>query len=343
MLHFSADEFDARRDRLLAVMARPWPRRHAALRAGEHVLADRLRHVRLLLLPVARCVARRRAHGPAHPLGRSAAGAAHLDPRPISASGPTARMRPRPAAPRHGPRPRRRAAAASASSSTRYGLTHANGRKLEAAFVGFDLVDASDIVTRLRAVKSPAEIAYVREAARLSDARRCRRRCARVAAGADEGDILAAQHRRDLRRQAATIPANEFIIGSGRDALLCRYKSRPPQARRTRPDHARIRRRLPPLPRGAHAHDHGRRRDAAPCRASRRRARGPARLRGRDAAGPHRRRRLRCPCPGDRRPRPRRRIAWPPAAIRSAPSSRRPGWTGRCSTTAMTGCSSRAW
>ena len=29
-------------------------------------------------------------------------------------------------------------------------------------------------------------------------------------------------------------PGNPFIIGSGRDALLCRYKSGPPPARRRR-------------------------------------------------------------------------------------------------------------
>ncbi|MGE4011108.1 MAG: aminopeptidase P family N-terminal domain-containing protein, partial [Alphaproteobacteria bacterium] len=43
-----------------------------------------------------------------------------------------------------------------------YGLTHANGRRLDAAFNGFaTLVDASDLVSRLRVRKSPAEMAYV--------------------------------------------------------------------------------------------------------------------------------------------------------------------------------------
>ena len=46
----------------------------------------------------------------------------------------------------------------------------------------------------------------------------------RPAPGADEGDILAAS-RPPSSAAAATIPANEFIIGSGPDALLCRYKS----------------------------------------------------------------------------------------------------------------------
>jgi Xaa-Pro dipeptidase len=105
-----------------------------------------------------------------------------------------------------------------------YGLVHANGRKLEAAFEGFaTLVDASTIVTRLRAVKSGEEIAYVLEAARLSDAAD-KAAIALVAAGADEGEILAAQHNA-IFAAGGDYPANEFIIGSGGDALLCRYKA----------------------------------------------------------------------------------------------------------------------
>ena len=105
-----------------------------------------------------------------------------------------------------------------------YGLTHASGRKLEVAFAGaYELVDASEIVTGLRSVKSPAEIAFVREAARLSDAADAAG-IAAVRAGADEGDILAAQHNA-IFSAGGDYPANEFIIGSGRDALLCRYKA----------------------------------------------------------------------------------------------------------------------
>ena len=105
-----------------------------------------------------------------------------------------------------------------------YGLVHANGKKLEAAFEGqATLIDASDIVTRLRAVKSEAEISYVREAARLSDLAD-RAGIEAIRAGADEGDILAAQHNA-VFKNGGDYPGNEFIIGSGRDALLCRYKS----------------------------------------------------------------------------------------------------------------------
>ena len=105
-----------------------------------------------------------------------------------------------------------------------YGLSHFNGKRLEAAFDGVaELVDVSTIVTRLRAVKSAAEITYVREAARLSDLAD-KAALDAIHAGADEGVILAAQHNA-IFANGGDYPANEFIIGSNRDALLCRYKA----------------------------------------------------------------------------------------------------------------------
>jgi Xaa-Pro dipeptidase len=105
-----------------------------------------------------------------------------------------------------------------------YGLTHFWGRRLEAALVGrATLVDASRLVPGLRVVKSAEELAYVREAARLSDlADRAAIDATRT--GADEGEILAAMHHA-IFAGGGDYPANEFIIGSGSDALLCRYKS----------------------------------------------------------------------------------------------------------------------
>ena len=51
-----------------------------------------------------------------------------------------------------------------------YGLTGASHEKVRLALDGWcDLEDASDVVRALRLVKSPAEIAYVRGAARLAD------------------------------------------------------------------------------------------------------------------------------------------------------------------------------
>src|SRR6185437_15623494 len=105
-----------------------------------------------------------------------------------------------------------------------YGLTARNGQRLAAALDGFCmLADASELVTRLRVVKSPAELAYVRRAAELADAALDEaHRLARP--GAFEGDILAAMQGA-VFRGGGDDPANEYIIGSGPDALLCRYYS----------------------------------------------------------------------------------------------------------------------
>jgi len=105
-----------------------------------------------------------------------------------------------------------------------YGLTARNGKMLEAALNGFcELTDASDLVSRLRVVKSPAELEYVRKAAELADlALDEAHRLARP--GADEGDKLAAMQG-VIFSGGGDYPGNEFIIGSGKDALLCRYKS----------------------------------------------------------------------------------------------------------------------
>jgi Xaa-Pro dipeptidase len=105
-----------------------------------------------------------------------------------------------------------------------HGLTAANGRRLDAALDGFaQTVDASDLIARLRLVKSAAELAYVRRAAELADAA-LDAAIRETRAGADEGAILAAMHGA-IFRGGGDYPGNPFIIGSGRDALLCRYKS----------------------------------------------------------------------------------------------------------------------
>src|SRR5215831_20584887 len=103
-----------------------------------------------------------------------------------------------------------------------YGLTARNGQRLASALEGFcTLADASDLVSRLRVVKSPAELAYVRRAAELGDA--ALDEANRLAKpGAFEGDILAAMQGA-VFRGGGDDPANEYIIGSGKDALLCRY------------------------------------------------------------------------------------------------------------------------
>jgi Xaa-Pro dipeptidase len=103
-----------------------------------------------------------------------------------------------------------------------YGLTARNGQRLSASLDGFcTLSDASDLVSRLRVVKSPAELAYVRRAAELGDAALAEAwRLAKP--GAFEGDILAAMQGA-VFRGGGDDPGNEYIIGSGPNALLCRY------------------------------------------------------------------------------------------------------------------------
>jgi Xaa-Pro dipeptidase len=105
-----------------------------------------------------------------------------------------------------------------------YGLTARNGQRLSAALDGFcALADASELVSRLRLIKSPAELAYARRAAELCDA--ALDEAQRLAKpGAYEGDILAAMQGA-VFRGGGDDPANEYIIGSGPDSLLCRYKS----------------------------------------------------------------------------------------------------------------------
>jgi Xaa-Pro dipeptidase len=103
-----------------------------------------------------------------------------------------------------------------------YGLTAHNYLRLGAAMEGWaSLVDASGLVSQLRLVKSPAEIAYVRRAAELADAA-LDAAIARAGPGADESDILADMHAA-VFRGGGDDPANEFIIGSGPGAMMCRY------------------------------------------------------------------------------------------------------------------------
>ena len=103
-----------------------------------------------------------------------------------------------------------------------YGLTAQNGFRLKDVLDGFcTLTDASRLVTEQRLIKSPAEIVYVRRAAELADdaldeAHRLTK------PGADEGEILAAMQGA-VFKGGGDYPGNEFIIGSGPQALLVRY------------------------------------------------------------------------------------------------------------------------
>lgn len=101
------------------------------------------------------------------------------------------------------------------------GLTDYNGQVLRAAVPGLE--DRSDLIRGLRRVKSPAEITMHRRAAALSDdALDAALDITR--AGAFEGDILAAMQGA-VFKGGGDYAGNEFILGSGAGALLCRYYS----------------------------------------------------------------------------------------------------------------------
>jgi Xaa-Pro dipeptidase len=105
-----------------------------------------------------------------------------------------------------------------------HGLTAFNGRRLDEQLQTFGQIsDASGIVGRLRQFKSPAEIAKTEKAAALSDAA-FDAALPLIQQGGDEGDILAAMQGA-VFAGGGDYPANEFIVGSGADALLVRYKS----------------------------------------------------------------------------------------------------------------------
>lgn len=105
-----------------------------------------------------------------------------------------------------------------------YGLTARSGRRLDRQLDGYcSTEDASELVSRLRVVKSASEMACIRRAAGLADDA-LDAALARIGPGAFEGDILA-DMQGAVFRGGGDYPGNEFIIGSGPDALLCRYFS----------------------------------------------------------------------------------------------------------------------
>lgn len=105
-----------------------------------------------------------------------------------------------------------------------HGMTGRAGRLLDHQLSTFgQLIDASYLVGNLRLTKSPAEIAYARHAAELADDA-LDAALPLIRAGGDEADILAAMQGA-VFSGGGDYPANEFIIGSAEDALLCRYKA----------------------------------------------------------------------------------------------------------------------
>lgn len=105
-----------------------------------------------------------------------------------------------------------------------HGMTGRIARLLDHQLASFgQIIDVSYLISRLRLTKSPAEIAHVQRAAALADDA-LDAALSVIKAGADESDILAAMQGA-VFSGGGDYPANAFIIGSGAEALLCRYKS----------------------------------------------------------------------------------------------------------------------
>tara|TARA_S200000501_G_C20806628_1_gene736453 strand:- start:137 stop:1288 length:1152 start_codon:yes stop_codon:yes gene_type:complete len=105
-----------------------------------------------------------------------------------------------------------------------YGLTGQNALRLNKSLENdFALIDKSDLISKLRVVKSNEEIVYVRKAAELAD-RALDEVWKITKVGVSESKILALMNK-VIFEGGGDYPANEFIIGSGKNALLCRYQS----------------------------------------------------------------------------------------------------------------------
>ena len=105
-----------------------------------------------------------------------------------------------------------------------YGLTGGNALRLNKSLENYCSVeDKSDLITKLRVVKSKEEIVYVKKAAELAD-KALNEVWKHAKTGVSESKILAEMNR-VIFEGGGDYPANEFIIGSGKNALLCRYQS----------------------------------------------------------------------------------------------------------------------
>ncbi len=105
-----------------------------------------------------------------------------------------------------------------------YGLTGRNALRLNKSLEGYCIIeDKSDLVTKLRVVKSDEEIVYVKKAAKLAD-NALDEVWKNAKAGVSESKILAEMNK-VIFEGGGDYPANEFIIGSGKNALLCRYQA----------------------------------------------------------------------------------------------------------------------
>ena len=105
-----------------------------------------------------------------------------------------------------------------------YGLTGRNALRLNKSLENYCLIeDTSELVSKLRVIKSNEEINYVKKASNLAD-KALSEVWKHAKAGVSESKILAEMNK-VIFEGGGDYPANEFIIGSGKNALLCRYQA----------------------------------------------------------------------------------------------------------------------
>ena len=105
-----------------------------------------------------------------------------------------------------------------------YGMTGRNALRLNKSLENYcKAEDQSELITKLRVIKSDEELIYVKKAAELADSA-LDEAWKYTKAGASEAKILA-EMQRVVLEGGGDYPANEYIIGSGNNALLCRYQS----------------------------------------------------------------------------------------------------------------------
>ncbi len=105
-----------------------------------------------------------------------------------------------------------------------YGLTGRNALRLNKVLQNYcSIEDKSELITKLRVIKSKEEINYIKKAANLAD-KALDQVWKHAKAGVSESKILAEMNR-VIFEGGGDYPANEFIIGSGENALLCRYQA----------------------------------------------------------------------------------------------------------------------
>jgi Xaa-Pro dipeptidase len=105
-----------------------------------------------------------------------------------------------------------------------YGLTGRNALRLNKSLENYCKVeDQSELITRHRVIKSNEEIVYIKKAAELAD-KALDEAWKYTKAGASEAKILA-EMQKVVLEGGGDYPANEYIIGSGHNALLCRYQA----------------------------------------------------------------------------------------------------------------------